>query len=253
MSRPWTIAAVALLFACRGVAAADDAPNPDPWEGFNRKIYAFNDFADRYFMKPVAKGYQAATPPPVKRGITSFFSNLSYPLVALNQLLQGRFRLSASDAGRFIVNTTLGVGGLFDPASKAGLPSHDEDFGVTFAKWGMHSGPYLVLPFLGPSTVRDGVGSAVNFFAQPVRYLIDDETTRYGLTALNFIQIRAGLLDTEQLLGGDRYVFLRDAYLQRRDYLIHDGQVKDDFGDEDDSGQEGQQEGPQDGQEQGHE
>jgi phospholipid-binding lipoprotein MlaA len=225
-------ARIALLFVCN-VAAAAEPPNPDPWEAFNRKIYAFNDFADRYFMKPVAKGYQKVTPNPLKRGISNFFSNLSYPLVAVNQLLQGKFRQSASDAGRFIVNTTLGVGGLFDPATPAGLPSHDEDFGQTFAKWGVHAGPYLVLPFLGPSTVRDGVGSALNFYAQPVRYLVDDEETRYSLTALNFIQIRASLLDTEQFLGGDRYVFMRDAYLQRRDYLIHDGQVKDDFLDDD--------------------
>jgi len=232
MSRRGWIAGIALSFACNGVAAAEP-PNPDPWEGLNRKIYAFNDFADRYFMKPVAKGYQKITPSPLRRGISNFFSNLSYPLVAVNQLLQGKVRLSANDLGRFIVNTTLGVGGLFDPAAAAGLPSHDEDFGQTFATWGAHSGPYLVLPFLGPSTVRDGIGSAVNFYAQPVRYLIDDEKTRYSLTALNFIQIRASLLDTEQFLGGDRYVFMRDAYLQRRDYLIHDGQVKDDFLDED--------------------
>jgi phospholipid-binding lipoprotein MlaA len=228
-----------LLLVCTSVAAADEAPNPDPWEGLNRKIYAFNDFADRYFMKPVAKGYKKVTPNFLKRSISNFFSNLSYPLVAVNQMLQGKFRLSASDTGRFIVNTTLGIGGLFDPATPAGLPSHDEDFGQTFAKWGFHSGPYLVLPFLGPSDVRDGIGSGVNFYAQPMRYLIDDEKTRYSLTALNFIQIRAGLLDTEQFLGGDRYVFLRDAYLQRRDYLIHDGQVKDDFGEDDDSQDEG--------------
>ena len=239
MSGRWWIAGAVLLLACNGVAAADEAPNPDPWEGLNRKIYAFNDFADRYFMKPVAKGYRNVTPNFLQRSISNFFSNLSYPLVAMNQMLQGKFRLSASDTGRFIVNTTLGIGGLFDPATAAGLPSHEEDFGQTFAKWGIHSGPYLVLPFLGPSTVRDGTGSIVNFYAQPVRYLIDDETTRYSLTALNFIQIRASLLDTEQFLGGDRYVFLRDAYLQRRDYLIHDGQVKDDFGEDEDSQEEG--------------
>jgi len=233
MSRRGWVAGVALLLACGEVVAAAEPPNPDPWEAFNRKIYAFNDFADRYFMKPVAKGYQKVTPSPLRRSIGNFFSNLSYPLVAVNQLLQGKARLSASDVGRFIVNTTLGVGGLFDMATPAGLPSHDEDFGQTFAKWGIHSGPYLVLPFLGPSTVRDGVGSAVNFYAQPVRYLVDDEQTRYGLTALNFIQIRASLLDTEQFLGGDRYVFMRDAYLQRRDYLNHDGEVKDEFLDED--------------------
>jgi len=131
------------------------------------------------------------------------------------------------------MNTTLGLGGLFDPAAGAGLQQHDEDFGQTFAKWGAGSGPFLVLPFLGPSDVRDGLGSAVGIYAQPIRYLIDDERTRYGLAALNFIEIRASLLDAEQLISGDRYAFMRDAYLQRREYLIKDGQVTDEFLDED--------------------
>jgi phospholipid-binding lipoprotein MlaA len=235
MSKGWRVASVVWMLSISGVVVADDqAPNPDPWQGFNRKIFAFNEFADRWVMKPVAKGYQKVTPSIVRRGIGNFFSNLTYPLVAVNQFLQGKFTLGASDTGRFIVNTTLGIGGLFDPASGAGLQAHDEDFGQTFAKWGIHAGPYLVLPFLGPSTVRDGFGSAVNFYAQPVRYLVDDEKTRYGMTALYFIETRASLLDTEQFIGGDRYIFIRDAYLQRRDFLIHDGQIKDEFLEDDD-------------------
>jgi phospholipid-binding lipoprotein MlaA len=216
-------------------ASEDGSANgvKDPWQGMNRKIQAFNDTADRWVLKPVAKGYEKVVPHLLRRGITNFFTNLTYPLVAVNQFLQGKFAEGASDTGRFIMNTTLGIGGLFDPASGAHLALHDEDFGQTFGKWGVGSGPYLVIPFLGPSTVRDGVGSAVGYVANPAYYYIEDQNTRYGLTALNAIQIRAGLLDAEQLISGDRYIFMRDAYLQRRDYLIKDGQVTDEFLDED--------------------
>ncbi len=225
MSKRSWVAAIALVCIC-GDAMAEQPS--DPWQGFNRKVYAFNDFADRWVLKPVAKGYKAVTPRIVRRGVGNFFSNLTYPLVAVNQFLQGKFHLGASDTGRFIVNTTLGIGGLFDPATGAGLRQHEEDFGQTFARWGVASGPFIVLPFLGPSTVRDGFGSAVNYAAQPVRYVIEDEKTRYALAALYFIDTRASLLDAEQLMGGDKYTFMRDAYLQRRDFLIHDGEVGDD-------------------------
>jgi phospholipid-binding lipoprotein MlaA len=234
MVRRWWVAG--LLFGLTCSAFADDASSKqpsDPWQGMNRKIQAFNDTADRWVLKPVAKGYAKITPHLVRRGVSNFFTNLTYPLVVVNQFLQGKFHDGASDTGRFIMNTTLGIGGLFDPASGAHLPLHDEDFGQTFAKWGIGSGPYLVIPFLGPSTVRDGLGSAVGFTVQPTRYLIEDNNTRYGMTALNFIEIRAGLLDAEQLISGDRYIFMRDAYLQRREYLIKDGQVTDEFLDED--------------------
>jgi phospholipid-binding lipoprotein MlaA len=232
MSKRWWLA-VAFALAASAVSAAEPS---DPLQGLNRKVFAFNQFADRWVLKPVAKGYKAITPHIVRRGVGNFFSNLTYPLVAVNQVLQGKFRLGASDTGRFIVNTTIGIGGLFDPASDAGLPAHEEDFGQTFARWGIGSGPFLMLPFLGPSTVRDGVGSAVNYVAQPVRYVIDDEKTRYALAALYFIDTRASLLDAEQLMGGDKYTFMRDAYLQRRDFLIHDGEPgEDDFLNEDSS------------------
>jgi phospholipid-binding lipoprotein MlaA len=195
----------------------------------NRRVQSFNDFADRWVLKPVAKGYKAITPRLVRQGIGNFFNNLGYPLVAVNGFLQGKFSQGASDTGRFIVNTTLGIGGLFDPASGAGLKAHDEDFGQTFGKWGAGPGPYLVLPFLGPSDIRDGIGAGFTFAAQPMQFVIDDERTRYTLNAVNAVQTRAGLLDAEQLISGDRYLFLRDAYLQRREYLIQDGNVEDTF------------------------
>jgi len=235
MLKRWLVAGLltGLTFSALADTETEAGQPSDPWQGMNRKVFAFNNTMDRWVLKPVAKGYAKVTPHLLRRGISNFFSNLSYPLVIVNDFLQGKFADGASDTGRFVMNTTLGIGGLFDPALGAGLEPHDEDFGQTFAKWGAGSGPYLVLPFLGPSDVRDGLGSAVGIAAQPIRYLIDDERTRYGLTALNFIEIRASLLDAEQLISGDRYIFMRDAYLQRREYQIKDGQVTDEFFDED--------------------
>ncbi len=230
----WFLSGVLLLLPC-AVQASDRSPGGgtgDPWQGLNRKTQAFNDAADRWVLKPVAKGYAWIMPNLLRRGIGNFFSNIRYPVVIVNQFLQGKFAEGASDTGRFIMNTTLGIGGLFDPASDAGMPLHDEDFGQTFGRWGIHSGPYLVLPFLGPSDVRDGIGSIGNFAAQPA-YLITDSRVSWGLTVLYFVQSRADLLDAEQLISGDRYIFMRDAYLQRREYLIKDGQVTDDFLDDD--------------------
>jgi phospholipid-binding lipoprotein MlaA len=233
------------LTACSShppAAAADDqsgdsdgaaAGVSDPLQGFNRAMQAFNDTADRWLLKPAAKGYRAVVPELVRRGISNFYDNLTYPIVALNQFLQGKPGLGVSDTGRFVVNSTLGIFGFFDPASDAGLRAHEEDFGQTFAKWGIGAGPYLVLPLLGPSTVRDGTGSLVNAYLNPTRYITDEERVRYALLALYVVESRASLLDAEQLISGDRYIFMRDAYLQRREYLIKDGQVQDDFLDED--------------------
>jgi phospholipid-binding lipoprotein MlaA len=212
---------------------AAEAGTSDPLQGFNRAMQSFNDTADRWVLKPVAKGYRAVVPSPLRRGISDFYSNLSYPLVAVNQFLQGKPGLGFSDIGRFVMNSTLGILGFFDPATDAGLKAHDEDFGQTFGKWGIASGPYLVLPLLGPSDFRDGTGSLLNLWANPVRYMTDEERLRYGLIALNAIQVRASLLDAEQLISGDRYIFMRDAYLQRREYLIKDGQVEDEFMEDD--------------------
>lgn len=214
-----------------GFATAEDE-TPDPLQGFNRGVQAFNDTADRFVLKPVAKGYTKVLPEGVRHGIGNFFQNLTYPLVIVNQLLQGKVKLGVSDTGRFLMNSTLGICGLFDPASHAGMPLHEEDFGQTFAKWGIGRGPYIVIPFLGPSDVRDGAGSLLSYAVNPIQYVTDDTTTRISLTALNLVQTRAGLLEAEKLISGDRYIFMRDAYLQRRDYLNKDGQVDDEFLDE---------------------
>jgi phospholipid-binding lipoprotein MlaA len=234
MLKRWMIAGLFSGLAFNAFAGTGGAGQvSDPWEGMNRKVFAFNEAMDRWVLKPVAKGYVKVTPRLLRRGIGNFFGNLMYPLVIVNNFLQGKFQDGASDTGRFIMNTTLGIGGLFDPAAGAGLHPHEEDFGQTFARWGAGSGPYLVLPFLGPSNVRDGIGSAASVAASPMRFVFEDEKTRYALSALYFIQTRASLLDAEQLISGDRYIFMRDAFMQRRHYLIMDGQVTDDFLDED--------------------
>jgi len=209
----------------------------------NRKVQAFNDTADRWVVKPVARSYVRVVPKVVRRGVSNFFENLTYPIVIVNQFLQGKVVQGFSDLGRFAINSTLGVGGLLDPASDAHLALHNEDFGQTFGKWGVTAGPYLVLPILGPSTFRDGAGSLCSAPLIPWRYS-EDEFIRYGATALYGLDTRAGLLNAEQLISGDRYTFLRDAYLQRRQYLIKDGQVEDEFMDESSSDDDASAKGP---------
>lgn len=199
----------------------------DPWEKMNRGIYRFNDFTDRVLLKPVAKFYKRFTPQVVRQGVSNVFDNLGTPAVAVNQLLQGKPVASASDLGRFVLNTTVGIGGLFDVASAAGLEEHDEDFGQTFGVWGAGSGNYLVLPFLGSSNVRDATGTVLDMFTNPIR-LIDSPEVRWATGALYVVDLRAQLLSAESLLVGDEYLFLRDSYSQRRAYLISDGEIEDD-------------------------
>lgn len=207
----------------------------DPWEGYNRAVYAFNDTVDRYVMKPVAKGYRAITPDPVEESISNLFSNLNELRNVLNDALQWKWGQAANDSGRFLVNSTVGVVGLFDVAKHLGLEKSDgEDFGQTLANWGMGQGPYLVLPFLGPSTLRDLGGLPADIYLDPVVY-IDHVPTRNTLRGSGFVVQRASLLEAEKLASGDRYLFMRDAYLQRREYLINDGDVEDDFGGDFDS------------------
>lgn len=207
--------------------------NPDPWEGLNRKIFAFNEFADRWVLKPVATGYRRITPNRVEQGIGNVFSNLGELTVMLNNLLQGKVVDAASDGGRFLINSTLGVVGIFDVASQLGMEKNSEDFGQTLGYWGVGSGPYVVLPLLGPRTVRDGLGSIPDAYSNPITY-IDHTRTQYSVVAVGAVSLRAKLLEAEKMVQGDRYIFLRDAYLQRRQFLVNDGVVEnDDFGDED--------------------
>lgn len=206
--------------------ATDVDETYDPFEGFNRAMYKFNTKLDDYVLKPVAKGYRAVVPTPARQGVSNFFANLREPMVMLNDALQGKFKHAASDLGRFLTNSTLGIFGVFDVATRMGLEKRTEDFGQTLAVWGFAEGPYLVLPFLGPSGIRDGVGLVGDFYAYPPTYM-EETSTAWKLFVLGTVDTRARYLDTGDILyqaaGDDPYVFVREAYRQRRRNLIHDG------------------------------
>ncbi len=214
-----------------GCSSTPTTSAQDPWEGFNRSIFAFNDTADRWIVKPVAIGYTKITPDPVERSISNVFSNIFEVRNVFNDILQWKWGQAGNDFGRLLVNTTIGIGGIFDVAKHMSLPkSEGEDFGQTLATWGVGQGPYLVLPFLGPSTVRDTAGLPADWWVGPSTY-IDHVPTRNTVIGMNFIVDRAELLDVEELVSGDKYLFFREAFLQRRNYLINDGEIEDDFGD----------------------
>ena len=216
---------LALLDGCATTGTSSTHTPADPWEGFNRQVYAFNDVVDRWTLKPVARAYEAITPEFVRNGIGNFFDNLTYPATIVNQLLQGKPGMAARDTGRLLMNTLFGVGGLVDVASRAGLPENDEDFGQTLAVWGVPSGPYLVLPFLGPSSVRDTPSSFAEYFVDPLTYADLHWEEVWALRAVEIVDARARLLPLEPTLERtfDPYAFVRDAWLQRRAYEIYDG------------------------------
>lgn len=202
----------------------------DPWMGLNKRTQALNDTADRWVLKPVANTYVKVVPSFARYSVSNVFSNLGDVSNSANNFLQGKPLKGVSDLGRIVINTTLGLGGLFDPASGLGLTKHNESFGQTLSVWGVPAGPYLVLPLLGPSTLTDTVSRPFDSALDPLRYLhpVDHRNRTYGLVV---VDQRAALLGAEGAIFGDRYIFLRDAYLQRRNYLVNDGQVKDDFDD----------------------
>lgn len=218
-------------FAASPFAFAEESA--DPWEGFNRSIFTFNDVFDKYLLKPIAQGYDTVTPGVIRTGVGNFFNNLGEIDTIINDLLQGKFKQAGLDSTRLLVNTTVGFAGLIDVGSRIGLERHDEDFGQTFGYWGMGSGPYLMLPFLGPSTVRDTAGLVPDYYIS-VFDNIEDDPTRYGLRALQIVDLRANLLEVEKLVAGDRYAFFREAYLQRREFLVNDGAMNEDFLEDDD-------------------
>jgi phospholipid-binding lipoprotein MlaA len=215
---------LASVVCCTGCATAK---NPrDPLEPLNRKVYRFNEAVDKAVTKPVAQAYRAVVPVPVRGGITNVFGNFRDVTTAINNLLQLKVPRAASDFGRVAINSTLGILGLFDVASRIGLEKHDEDFGQTLGRWGMGPGPYLVLPFLGPSTARDTLGLVGDYFTDPEFYLVTHTPETYVVFATRWINLRANLLSVEEIFNQaalDRYSFLRDAYLQRRRNQIYDG------------------------------
>ncbi len=211
-----------------GCAATSNNPR-DPLEGLNRGVYHFNDVVDNLLAKPVATLYRDVVPQIARTGVSNFFANINDVIVALNNLLQGKFTKAVSDVGRIAVNTTAGLLGVIDVATEIGLEKHNEDFGQTLGYWGIGDGPYLVLPFVGPSSFRDGVGWLVDFYTDPVTY-VDPSRDRNILWGMRFVSRRAELLAASELIDKaalDPYEFVRDAYLQRRRSLVFDGNPPD--------------------------
>lgn len=204
--------------------------NPDPWEPVNRVVFRFNDTLDTYALKPVAKGYDRVMPQFLNDGITNVFSNLGEPKNLVNNVLQGKIGDAGIDLARFLMNTTVGVVGVFDVATRMGLQRNDEDFGQTLGAWGVESGPYVVLPLLGPSTLRDGSAFAVEGLGgYSYRAQMDHVPSRNTAASVDLVDTRAGLLSQERLIRGDKYRFIRNAWLQNREFKVKDGQVEDEF------------------------
>ncbi len=219
----------AALSAC--VTLPPNAPRSpqDPFERWNRGVYKFNDSVDRSVLKPLAKTYVKVLPHSVRTGIFNFFSNLDTPTVMVNDLLQAKPRAALSDLGRFLLNTTIGIGGLLDPATHAGIAKNDEDFGQTLGRWGVHAGPFVELPFLGPSDLRDAPSKVVDNYTNGHYWLFRNSSIYldYGTDGLYFVDKRAGLLSLDDTITNafDPYTLIRDAYLQRRAFLVSDGKV----------------------------
>jgi phospholipid-binding lipoprotein MlaA len=220
------LAALVAAGAAGCVTLPPDAPRSpqDPWESWNRGVYRVNDVVDRNFSKPVARGYVKVVPQWLRTGVDNFLTNLDTPTVFINDVLQAKFTAAGNDLGRFLLNSTLGVGGLLDPATRVGLDRNENGFGETLGVWGVHAGPFVELPLLGPSDLRDAPAKLVDVYTNPRQY-IDNTGIKYGLWGLDFLNIRAGLLPLDDTLKNvyDPYAFIRDAYLQRRAYIISGG------------------------------
>ncbi|MGV6393639.1 MlaA family lipoprotein [Pseudomonas caspiana] len=222
---------LAKLFFCAGVVLAPmvaHAAEEDPWESVNRVIFRFNDTVDTYALKPIAQGYQFIAPQFVEDGVHNFFNNIGDVGNFANNVLQAKPAAAGVDTARLIFNTTFGLLGFIDVGTKMGLQRSDEDFGQTLGYWGVQSGPYVVIPLLGPSTVRDAIAKYPDTYTSPYKY-IDHVPTRNTALGVNLVDTRASLLSAERLINGDKYIFIRNAFLQNREFRVKDGQVTDDF------------------------
>lgn len=220
---------IGLIFSFSLLSLAEEQSEQiDPFENINRVVFNVSDDIDRYLLRPAAEIYSDYTPYIVKTGISNVFSNLSEVDTAVNQALQGKLFLSLQDTSRFLINSTVGVAGIFDIASEFGLERHDEDFGQTLGYWGVESGPYIFVPFIGPSTLRDIFAKPVSWFLSG-NFSISDTEASIILNGLDVIETRERLLIAENLIIGDKYEFVKEAYLQSREYLVFDGVVEDEF------------------------
>jgi phospholipid-binding lipoprotein MlaA len=237
-----TVRTIALLIVAAALSAcagnpekAGERSTADPWEPLNRPIYRFNDTLDKVIIKPIAKGYEFIIPSVIRQGVTNFSRNLRTPLVGINNLLQGKGKAATNDLGRFLMNSSFGVGGIFDLATPAGFDQNDEDFGQTLAVWGVPSGPYVVVPLLGSNTLRDALMIPANVFADPL-FHVKNRSVRDKIYGLRLIDVRQRLFAAERLMkdSQDKYLTVRESFLQRREYLIYDGNppVDEDFYDD---------------------
>ena len=199
----------------------------DPFEDLNRDIFIFNEKLDEKLLKPAAIAYRKVTPQFARSGVTNFFNNLEEIDTTINQVLQGEIKYAFNDAGRFVINTTIGLFGLIDVASKMGLERHEEDFGQTLGVWGFDSGPYIMIPFLGPSNPRDLLSRPISSFLSGT-FAMEDDDVKITLVGIDALETRERLLDAETLIIGDKYIFVKDAYVQSREYEINNGSTKDD-------------------------
>ena len=199
----------------------------DPFEDLNRDIFIFNEKLDEKLLKPAALTYRKVTPQFARTGVTNFFNNLEEIDTTINQVLQGEIKYAFNDAGRFVINSTIGLFGLIDLASKMGLEKHEEDFGQTLGVWGFDSGPYIMIPFLGPSNPRDLLSRPISSFLSGT-FAMEDNDVKITLVGIDALETRERLLDAETLIIGDKYIFVKDAYIQSREYEINNGSTEDD-------------------------
>ena len=199
----------------------------DPFEDLNRDIFIFNEKLDEKLLKPAALTYRKVTPQFARTGVTNFFNNLEEIDTTINQVLQGEIKYAFNDAGRFVINSTIGLFGLIDVASKMGLEKHEEDFGQTLGVWGFDSGPYIMIPFLGPSNPRDLLSRPISTFLSGT-FAMEDNDVKITLVGIDALETRERLLDAETLIIGDKYIFVKDAYIQSREYEINNGSTEDD-------------------------
>lgn len=208
----------------------DVQENTDPLIEINKVVFQLNDYFDALLLRPMAVGYSNYTPQPLRTGVSNFFSNMRDLNAFANNLLQGKVTDAMSDCGRFLINSTVGIGGLVDVAGELGLEKHEEDFGQTLAVWGVGPGPYVVLPVFGPSSLRDSASLVLDWLMNPL-YYIEHDATRVSTFSMERLDWRLGLLPADALITGDRYLFLREAYFQNRDFAINDGALENPFGD----------------------
>lgn len=226
----WRVLACLYALVLAPSLQAAQARGIDPWQAFNRPVYHFNKVVDGIVIKPVALVYRNYVPGVARSGVRNFFNNLDDINVLANDVLQLKMGAAANDAGRLLLNSTLGVAGVFDVAAGFGLQKNYEDFGQTLGYWGVGDGGYLMLPILGSSTLRDAVATGADYWLNPIR-LVSDTATRVGLLSLDIVDTRVAYLPAEEMIRGDEYVFVRNAYMQRREYLVADGRIEDEFDD----------------------